>query len=83
MLANKDYSQMAIDAKRKSDAKAETEEQKRQAFEAEISKHAQAGQAHFDLGEYLFPFTDLPETDPETGRELYQQARESLRRDAH
>jgi tetratricopeptide (TPR) repeat protein len=52
MAANKDYTQMAIDAKRKSDAKAETEEQKRKAFEAEIQKHATAGQAHFDLGEY-------------------------------
>ena len=52
MAANKDYSQMAIDAKRRSDAQAAAEEQKRKAAQAEIDKHATAGQAHFDLGEY-------------------------------
>lgn len=52
MAGSKDYSQMAIDAKRKADAKAETEEQKQKAIQEEIQKHAQAGQAHFDLGEY-------------------------------
>src|SRR5262249_62403 len=51
MAGSKDYSQMAIDAKRKADAKAETEEQKQKAIQEEIQKHAQAGQAHFDLGE--------------------------------
>jgi len=51
-LRNTDFVQVAVDQKKEADRKAQTEEEKRRAAQAEIDKHANAGAARMDLGEY-------------------------------
>jgi tetratricopeptide (TPR) repeat protein len=51
-LKNTDFVQVAVDQKKESDRKAQTEEEKRRAAQDVIDKHANAGAARMDLGEY-------------------------------
>jgi len=51
-LRNTDFVQVAVDQKKDADRKAQTEEEKRRAAQAEIDRHANAGAARMDLGEY-------------------------------